>query len=195
MSWVIKIGGSLYNSQYLIEWLHVLAKCDAHNIIIVPGGGPFADQVRLADERYRLNQVTAHNMAVLGMQQFGYLMAALCPGLALANTRERIHAYWQQSKVVIWEPFEMLRGEFWLEKSWQVTSDSLAAWLANHLSIRNLLLVKSSDIIKLQGSIDELAKNGYIDSTFPELVADMNISVQCMHKSRAKDFQDGLCDK
>ena len=192
MSWVIKIGGSLCNSKHLIEWLDALSEVNTQKIIIVPGGGPFADQVRLVDQQYRLDQNIAHDMAVLGMQQFGYLMASLCPKFCLANTQEQIHAYWDQKKVVIWEPFEIVRSYCELEKTWTVTSDSLAAWLAKYLSVDRLLFVKSSDVILTEVTISELTQKGCIDSILPRLLAEINIPVDFMHKSQANKFLDKL---
>ncbi len=188
MPWVIKIGGSLYNSEYLVKWLNTLGNCNKQNIIIVPGGGPFADQVRLVDQQYGLDQVLAHNMAVLGMQQFGYLMASLCPKLCIAETKEQIHACWNQAKVAIWEPYDMVRRYCKLEKSWDVTSDSLAAWLASFLSVDHLLFVKSSEITLAKPTIAELANQCCIDPALPRLLAEMNISIHFMHKTQVDEF-------
>ena len=44
--WVVKIGGSLLGSPELERWLEVAAKFSDGNIIIVPGGGVFANAVR-----------------------------------------------------------------------------------------------------------------------------------------------------
>ena len=109
MQWVIKIGGSLYNSPNLVEWLNTLSGCGSQNIIIVPGGGPFADQIRVADEQFNLDQELAHYMAVLAMQQYGYLMKSLCPKLNLVNSKQELNDCWNTRKVAIWEPFDMVR--------------------------------------------------------------------------------------
>ena len=192
MQWVIKLGGSLYTSKYLLKWLNILSDCNSENIIIVPGGGPFADQVREADKRFNLDQLHSHNMAVLGMQQFAYVLASLCPKLRLANTVEQIRHYWSQGESIIWEPYPMVMRECNLEKSWQVTSDSLAAWLADHLSAEHLLFVKSAEMILSEFSISNLLKHGCIDSTLPKLLAEMNTSVHFVHKSQVNYFEEQL---
>ena len=156
MRWVIKLGGSLYGSEYLIKWLDAIANSDRHNIIIVPGGGPFADLVRDVDKQFNLEQEHAHNMAVLGMQQYGTLMASLCPRLSLVSTEKEVHQCWEEGKAVIWEPYKMVYHDCTLEKSWQVTSDSLAAWLAEQLSADHLLFIKSAQITLSKLSIEEL---------------------------------------
>ena len=48
--------------------------------MVIPGGGPFADAVREADLRHRLPPSTAHWMAILAMDQYAELLAAVVPG-------------------------------------------------------------------------------------------------------------------
>jgi len=188
MPWVVKIGGSLYGSRYLKEWLDILDGCRTHQLVIVPGGGPYADQVRITDQRFNLNPTLAHNMSVLGMQQYGYLMASLCPGLHLANSRKQIQYCLDNEKVAIWEPYPMVSRQCALEKNWEVTADSLAAWLADHLGIEQLLLVKSAPVTLSKASVHELQKLGCVDSVLPKLLADTKVSAHFMHKSKAKEF-------
>jgi aspartokinase-like uncharacterized kinase len=47
---VVKLGGSFAFSKHLRDWIETLAAC-AGRVVIVPGGGPFADAVRLAQPR------------------------------------------------------------------------------------------------------------------------------------------------
>lgn len=79
MKYIIKIGGSLY---YRPELKRVLAHAAGlvkapHSAVIVPGGGPFADQVRRAQQRWLFADKTAHDMALLAMRQYGLMLAAL----------------------------------------------------------------------------------------------------------------------
>jgi len=157
-AWAIKIGGSLYNSKYLVPWLHTISEISDMQIVIVPGGGPFADQVRHADDKFNLAEARSHNMAVLAMQQYGNVFASLCSELVLANSEDKINQVWADKKVAIWEPYEMVRDQCELAKSWQVTSDSIALWLSNVLDIENLLLVKASKQVLEEVSIGKLAK-------------------------------------
>ena len=192
MQWVIKIGGSLYNSPNLVEWLNTLSECKTQNIIIVPGGGPFADRVREVDSKFNLDQELAHNMAVLAMQQYGYLMKSLCPALQLVNTQQKLCECWKKQKVAIWEPFDMIRDYYKLEKSWDITSDSLAAWLAKFLSVDQLLFVKSADITLSKSSYEELLNEACIDPYLPKMLAELNIRTHFMHKTQFKKFKQSL---
>ncbi|MFM8330064.1 MAG: hypothetical protein ACKN9T_00055, partial [Candidatus Methylumidiphilus sp.] len=79
--WVVKLGGSLANSPHLPHWLNALAKTDS---LIVPGGGPFANQVRRSQETWGFDDHVAHRMAILAMEQYGTMMTGIRSDLRLA---------------------------------------------------------------------------------------------------------------
>ena len=189
--WAIKIGGSLYDSKHLIPWMNALSACPTKKIIIA-GGGPFADQVRRADEKFQLNQEHSHNMAVMAMQQFSQLLSSLFPAMLLANSVSKIHQSWNKVDEVIWEPYEMVRDQCNLDKSWDITSDSLAVWLASILGINNILLVKSAKQILKETDLVALADNKCIDPGLLELSKKFKINIHILHKTKSCDFQNLL---
>ncbi len=189
--WAIKIGGSLYDSKHLIPWMNALSACSTKKIIIA-GGGPFADQVRRADEKFQLNQEHSHNMAVMAMQQFSQLLSSLFPAMLLANSVSKIHQSWNKVDEVIWEPYEMVRDQCNLDKSWDITSDSLAVWLASILGINNILLVKSAKQILKETDLVALADNKCIDPGLLELSRKFKINIHILHKTKSCDFQNLL---
>ena len=63
---VVKLGGSFAGSVELPAWLDALARC-AGRVVVVPGGGPFAEAVRAAQPKMRFDDHAAHRMAVLAM--------------------------------------------------------------------------------------------------------------------------------
>lgn len=191
-AWVIKIGGSLYNSKYLIHWLDAISSYSGKNLIVVPGGGPFAEQVREADDKFNLDQRCAHNMAVLAMQQYGNMLVSLCPSLVAVNSIENIRQVWDSSNTAIWEPYEMVHDQCTLDESWDVTSDSLALWLANLLETKNLLLVKSSEHVLETTDLKMLEKSGCIDSTLQELAKNNHINIHISHKSKVGNLHEFL---
>lgn len=191
-SWAIKIGGSLYNSKFLVQWLDAISKCSNKNIVVIPGGGPFADQVRLADEKFNLDQGSSHSMAVMAMQQFGSLLASQCVGLTTARSTEQIFQAWSESKAVIWEPYEMVRDRCTLDKTWDITSDSLAVWLASILEIKNLLLIKSSKQVLETTNLEIFAKNGCIDPALQKLANSCQVDIHVSHKSKAYNLYELL---
>jgi aspartokinase-like uncharacterized kinase len=108
-----------------------------HELLVVPGGGAFADAVRDCDRRYGLGDVAAHRMAILAMDQFGWLLSELIPG-AVASTEIGGDGL----RVLL--PAAVLAGDP-LPASWDVTSDSIAAWVAREAGAGRLVLVKPVD--------------------------------------------------
>jgi aspartokinase-like uncharacterized kinase len=140
---VIKVGGSLgahpARLRRLMEALAGAAR--RHWLVVVPGGGSFADEVRRADRRFRLGDSAAHWMAILAMDQYGHLLAELAPGAVLVRDRRSL----APCRLNVLAPFAWLRRADPLPHSWDVTSDSIAAWIARALRAQRLMLVKHED--------------------------------------------------
>ena len=132
--WVVKIGGSLSRDPLLKEWLQHLSEFGGGRVVIVPGGGEFADQAREHQAVWRFDDVAAHNMAVLGMAQYALMMQGLCRRLVIAATDAQIREALRAGRVAVWAPLDLLFQEPNRLTTWDVSSDSLAAWLANRLA-------------------------------------------------------------
>jgi hypothetical protein len=141
--WVIKVGGSLDARPAALRRLMASLARAAQDqwLVVVPGGGSFADAVRRADRRFRLGDSAAHWMAVLAMDQYGYLLAQLAPGAALVRSRREL----APGRLSVLAPSAWLRRADPLPHSWDVTSDSIAAWIARVLGAQRLMLVKHED--------------------------------------------------
>ena len=139
---VLKVGGGLGRGvgddalRALCTTLGALG--ERHPLLVVPGGAWFADAVREADRRFALPATTSHRMAVLGMEQFGWLLSELIPG-AERSAEPRVRA----GRTTVLLPGALALGS--LPASWQVTSDSIAAWVAADAGAGRLVLVKEVD--------------------------------------------------
>lgn len=144
---VVKIGGSLAIKP---EKLRVLcAKLSEvnkkHKLVIVPGGGEFADVVRNLDDRFSLSCAVSHRMAILGMDQYGMLLSDLIPNSVIVNSLEQTKKVSDSVKLPIFLPFKLFFNNDPLENSWDVTSDSIAVYVAGLLHMPKVLLVKDVD--------------------------------------------------
>jgi hypothetical protein len=110
-------------------------------LVVVPGGGAFADEVRRADRRFALGDSAAHWMAILAMDQYGYLLADLAPGSTIVRRRSEL----TPGRLNVLLPSAWVLRADPLPHSWDVTSDSIAAWFARILGARRLMLVKHAD--------------------------------------------------
>jgi aspartokinase-like uncharacterized kinase len=136
---VVKVGGGVGDGALpaLCSTLGELGK--RHALIVVPGGAAFADGVRDADRRFGLRAATAHRMAILGMEQFGWLLSDLIPGAVRCAGIAQV----RPGRTTVLLPAALPLDA--LPASWQVTSDSVAAWVAGRAGAGRLVLVKSVD--------------------------------------------------
>jgi 5-(aminomethyl)-3-furanmethanol phosphate kinase len=166
---VVKLGGSHAGTAHLDAWLDALTVCGGR-AVLVPGGGPFADAVREAQVSMGFDDVAAHAMALLAMEQFGLALASGRPGLRIAASDEAIAAALREGHVPVWAPSAMVLAAKDIPASWDVTSDSLAAWLAGRVGATRLLLVKHGAPSQ-PVSADELAARGVVDTAFSHFLA------------------------
>lgn len=134
---VVKLGGSLYNQ---VPDLVPVLLASGRPLFIVPGGGMFADAVR----KSRVDNDSAHWMAIASMEQYGWFIASqgiMATALLQAPKRP-----------VVFLPYCSLRQHDPLPHSWDVTSDSIAAWVADLLGL-DLLLLKAVDGILENGNL------------------------------------------
>jgi aspartokinase-like uncharacterized kinase len=178
--WVVKLGGSLHDAPALRRWLGWLASVDGPARIVVPGGGPFADTVRRLQPSMGFGDLAAHRMAILAMQQYGLALQAVEPGLGLAETEAELRA----ARAAVWLPWS-LAGMAPLAASWDVTSDSLACWLATRLAAATLVLIKSAPLPSGTASAGELAASGVLDAAFAGFARDYRGRIHVAHRDAA----------
>ncbi len=190
--WVIKIGGSLLGSEELIHWLDVFARYGDGKVILVPGGGIFADAVRRAQKQVNLSDSAAHRMAVMAMDQYGILMADLNPSLVTAESELEIAERGWQHRAIVWLPSKMVISDDKIPKSWDVTSDSLAAWLASKLNAEQLILIKSQPPLTRQMSIEHLIKENIVDKDFGDFTVGQRFHTWILGKDDYFAFSSGI---
>ena len=169
-SLVVKLGGSNAAAPELALWLEALADASCP-LVIVPGGGPFADHIRDAQRRLDFSDKAAHAMAILAMEQFGHLLLDRDDRFVPARTLSDIRAALRRSRPTVWLPAPLALWADELPASWDTTSDSIAAWLASGLGFRSLLLVKQSDAVRPGATVAQLRQAGIVDAGLEALLA------------------------
>jgi aspartokinase-like uncharacterized kinase len=177
MAAIVKLGGSLAAAGTLRTWLDVILARGGGRSIIVPGGGDFADGVRAAQQRLRFSDRTAHRMALLAMEQYALLLQELAPALRPCADEAQIEAALATGGIALWLPRPMVEADPAIAESWDVTSDSLAAWLAHRVGATRLVLVKSAPAPDAPLSPERLAALGLVDAAFPAYAAQAGIPV------------------
>lgn len=165
---VLKLGGSLFGKAELPAWLKALSQAGGQ-VVVVPGGGPFADAVRAAQATQAFPDATAHHMALLAMEQFGLSLCGQEPSLRPAASARAISDALAHGFTPVWLPTAMCLHAPGIPENWSVTSDSLAAWLAAVLGADALALVKhgASGVRHFQPETD----GHLVDSAFPIFAA------------------------
>jgi 5-(aminomethyl)-3-furanmethanol phosphate kinase len=187
---VVKLGGSHANGPHLRDWLAAIA-AEAGSIALVPGGGPFADAVRSAQASMGYDDRAAHSMSLLAMAQFGRALQSLNPALRLAPSRSAIRRALRDGKVPIWSPEPMARAAG-LPETWELTSDSLAAWLAGALAADRLVLVKHGRFEAAAFDVHDLVAQGVVDPLFPGYLRQSGARAWLAAPTDSARFAEGL---
>ncbi len=143
MDAVIKVGGSLSETPKALKALclelnHVANK---HSIVIVPGGGKFADVIREFDEKYNLPPALSHRLAILAMDQYGLVLSQLIPNSKTCDSLEGALQFSESKKILIFLPSKLMSKDDPFEASWDVTSDSIAAYIAFRLQALKAIFI------------------------------------------------------
>ncbi|HML29121.1 MAG TPA: uridylate kinase [Hyphomicrobium sp.] len=170
---VVKVGGSLAETGRLASVLAMISGARIP-VVIVPGGGPFADAVRNLQAEMKFDNAVAHRLAMLAMEQMAECIADRQPGMKIARSLDEISEAVMDGQIPVWAPLQMIGQDASVAQSWEVTSDSLAARLAELLDAR-LVLLKS---LSARGALsaDDLARDGIVDPAFPEIVERANLA-------------------
>jgi len=187
---IVKLGGSHANGPHIKDWLAAIA-AEAGAIAIVPGGGTFADAVRTAQASMGYDDRAAHAMALTAMSQFGCALQSLNPALRLTASRSAILRALKDGKVPVWSPGPMARAAA-LPETWELTSDSLAAWLAGALGAGRLVLVKHGRFETAAIDAHDLVERGVVDPLFPRYLKDSGVRAWLATPTDSARLAEGL---
>jgi 5-(aminomethyl)-3-furanmethanol phosphate kinase len=188
---VVKLGGSFALAAQLRAWLEAI-EAGAGHVVVVCGGGPFADAVRAAQKRMGLDEKAADTMALLAMEQYAIAIAALNRRFVVADSRLGIQAALRAEQVPVWAPRRMLRTAPDIPASWDVTSDSLSAWLAGRLGARRLLLIKRGRQATGNLTAQALSRDRVVDAAFPRFLAASGVPCSLLGPRQRRPLAEAL---
>ncbi|VUT23843.1 MAG: Uridylate kinase [Candidatus Methanolliviera sp. GoM_oil] len=185
---VVKIGGSLINYRKgILRELKSFSRKNHQKIVIVPGGGIFAEMVR----RFDLDDDSAHWMAILGMNQYGYLLCSES-GIKTVECFEDA----KKIDIAIFLPYLSLKRADELPHSWAVTSDSIAAWIAEKMERELIIATDVEGIYNKDGRLmkrigaKELLKIGKtcVDDFLPRFLLEKDMTCRVLDGRRSKNI-------
>jgi len=175
---VVKVGGSLLTldnlGHKLRTWLDL--QSPAVNVLLA-GGGTAANLVREADRQFCLEEERTHWLAVQAMSLTANLLHALLPEADMVGSLSVIRAVAGTPWLIV-DPEKLLRleteklGAERIPHNWHVTSDSIAARIAEVVDADELVLLKSRELSR-SGSWRQAADEGFVDRYFPVAAAEL----------------------
>ncbi len=144
---VVKVGGSIASFPERLRSLCLKLSeiSKKHRLIVIPGGGEFADVVRNLDKMFSLSCSATHKMAILSMDQYGLMLSDLTPNSVIVCKLQEIKSILDLGRLPVFLPSKLFFDEDPLENSWNVTSDSIAVYIAHRLNVSRVLLVTDVD--------------------------------------------------
>lgn len=169
---LVKVGGSLLGLPDLGVRLRRLAeRLSADQLLYFAGGGPTTNLVRDWHANFRMDEEAAHQLAVHSLRLNAELLSRLMPDVPLSQG-------FATSRMQILDPVPLL--DLYDKKfpdhapphTWDVTSDSLAAWVAWRWPVEELLMLKSVPCT-LGQSVTKASRLGLVDPYFPGLAGNI----------------------
>ena len=143
---VVKAGGSLF--EHAREAMAVLA---AYDVLVIPGGGAFADVVRSIQRKTGLEDPAAHRMAILAMDQYGIFLSDVS-GIPAYESLDDVRT------PGILLPSVLLKASDPCTPSWDVTSDTIACYIAKLADADRFIILTDVDGIFIDGRlVDEIS--------------------------------------
>ncbi len=177
---VVKLGGSLIRrARELVNEIIAYSKANGVRILIVPGGSIFADTVR----KVNASQETSHWMAILAMEQYAYYIAG-------GTDAKLVDSLEISEGVSILLPYKLLKEKDELPHTWDVSSDTIAAWVASKLEAR---FIKATDVdgIYLDGVLEKELKASELVGK--ETCVDAQLPHYLMENKMDCEIVNGMC--
>ncbi len=148
---VVKVGGSLLSWPGLRDGLSADWQARrARRLVVIVGGGGAVDLVRDLDRIHGLGEERSHHLALRALDLTARLLAGLMPGLEVVERPDELASVWDAGRIPILSPRRFLEADDDrpdpLPHTWDATTDSIAARVADHLGAVELVLLKSAPL-------------------------------------------------
>jgi aspartokinase-like uncharacterized kinase len=148
ISAVIKVGGNilLNHSDSIKPLFSTIFELGKNlRVIVIPGGGSLANEVRRMHKECNLSDSTAHLMAILAMDQNAFMINQFLEGSRVVFDLSDAKRTTKGHRVAVLAPFRLMFNRDPLPHSWNVTSDSIAGYIAKSVRAEKLILLKDVD--------------------------------------------------
>lgn len=185
---LLKVGGSVAEKlEAVFEPLKNLQRA-----YVVPGGWIFADLVRKVDLEKKLSPSTSHWMAITAMSSYGFYMAETAGKFGFDVIEPENFDLPDKKAILL--PYNLLRKFDELPHSWEVTSDSIAVWVAAKAGFSEVVKVTAAGgIAGGGGELEEVVraselKTDVVDSYTPKLLVKYGINMFVCSPEELKNY-------
>ena len=155
---VVKFGGSLLARLEDVKRFAVTLgalRRSGIRIVVVPGGGPTDKTIEAIDRQQRLSLEICHRACALAQDQTGLVISdeSFSDALRTCDNFEDLRRVLDSERVAVLLPSRILFALDPIERTWDVTSDAVAAWVAWLLSARSFAIATDVDGVFSSGRI------------------------------------------
>ncbi len=145
---LFKIGGKILEdlenlNSTISQLTHLFEEKVIQKIILIPGGGTFANFIRKVYNELKFTEEIAHFMGIISMNYNGLELSNKFPNLQVIESYEKLKE--KSNAFCIFLPYKYLKEKDKLPHSWDVTSDSITLFLAKELGLNECFLIKDVD--------------------------------------------------
>jgi len=183
---IVKVGGSVAeNLEVVVDTLGLLKV-----VHIIPGGWVFADLVREIDREKKFHPSVSHWMAVLSMSIYGFYIFGIAEKRGFEIYEPEDFSLPEKRTVLL--PYRLLRKYDELPHSWEVTSDSIAVWVAARAGFDEVVKVTAGRILR-NGEVVEKVKaseleTDVVDKLTPKLLTKYGINMFVCNPEELKNY-------
>jgi len=145
---LFKIGGKILEDfENLNSTISQLKKIYNENliekVILIPGGGSFANFIRKIYSELKFTEEIAHWMGIISMNYNGLELNKKFPNIQVIEDYDKLK---ENRKIFcVFLPYEFIKENDKLPHSWDVTSDSISLFVAKQLELNECFLIKDVD--------------------------------------------------
>ncbi len=145
---IFKIGGKILDdfenlNSSLSQLTQIFNESLLDKIILIPGGGSFANFIRKVYNELKFTEEIAHWMSIISMNYNGLELNKKFPSLQITENFEKLKE--NNKMFCIFLPYEYLKDNDRLPHSWDVTSDSISLFIAKELKLDECYFIKDVD--------------------------------------------------
>lgn len=170
--WIIKLGGSWLTNPNLKDFIKYIENFKKEPLVMIVGGGMYADAVRLSQKYIGFDDNFANLLALKATETYAIVINKVFPNIKLTS---KLNLLKSKKNIKIWLPSKCLINSKDFKRDWNSTSDSVACWLNKKIKAKGVLFIKSISFEKEKSlKIKTLQKKEILDKNIMMYVKKSN---------------------